>query len=190
MSTDGWRNTMRHVCRIKYDWVTERRKCCDSEQCGWAFKTMLHWKHFIYMKRQESANLQTGYRLVVTPHGSAAKNPPDPWVRKIPGRRKYQPTPVLLPGESHGWRSLEGYSPWGRTESDTTERLNISNNTTGRRRMKDDCLEAWCFFGGWWASCRVDCKDGCTVLNVQKAVELCILNKELYYVNYVWIKLL
>ena len=38
----------------------------------------------------------------------------DPWVRKIPWRRKWQPTPVFLPGESHGQRSLEGYSPWGR----------------------------------------------------------------------------
>ena len=37
--------------------------------------------------------------------------------------RKWQPTPGLLPGESHGWRSLVGYSPWGRKESDTTERL-------------------------------------------------------------------
>ena len=35
----------------------------------------------------------------------------------------WQPTPVLLPGESHGRRSLVGYSPWGRKESDTTERL-------------------------------------------------------------------
>ena len=36
-------------------------------------------------------------------------------------RRKWQPTPVLLPGKSHGWRSLVGYSPWGHKESDTTE---------------------------------------------------------------------
>ena len=36
-------------------------------------------------------------------------------------RRKWQPTPVVLPGESHGWRSLVGCSPWGRTELDTTE---------------------------------------------------------------------
>ena len=40
--------------------------------------------------------------------------------------RKWQPTPVLLPGESHGGRSLVGYSPWGRKESDTTERLHFS----------------------------------------------------------------
>ena len=37
------------------------------------------------------------------------------------GRRQWHPTPVLLPGKSHGWRSLVGCSPWGRTESDTTE---------------------------------------------------------------------
>ena len=36
---------------------------------------------------------------------------------------RWLPTPVLLPGKSHGWRSLVGCSPWGRTESDTTERL-------------------------------------------------------------------
>ena len=36
-------------------------------------------------------------------------------------RRKWQPTPVFLPGESHEWRSLVGFGPWGRTESDTTE---------------------------------------------------------------------
>ena len=49
----------------------------------------------------------------------------DPLVRKIPWRRKWQPTPVFLPGESHGQRSLVGYSPWGRKESDTTERLHF-----------------------------------------------------------------
>ena len=40
-------------------------------------------------------------------------------------RRKWQPTPILLPGKSHGWRSLLGYSPWGCKESDTTERLHL-----------------------------------------------------------------
>ena len=45
----------------------------------------------------------------------------DPWVRKIPWKRKWQPTPVFLPGEFHGQRSPVGYSPWGHKESDTTE---------------------------------------------------------------------
>ena len=49
----------------------------------------------------------------------------DPWVGKIPWKRKWQPTPVLLSGKSHGRRSLAGYSPWGRKESDTTERLHF-----------------------------------------------------------------
>ena len=49
----------------------------------------------------------------------------DPWVEKIPWRRKWQPTPVFLPGESHGRRSLVGYSPRGRKESNTTERLHF-----------------------------------------------------------------
>ena len=40
-------------------------------------------------------------------------------------RRQWHPTPVLLPGKSHGWRSLVGCSPWGREESDMTERLHF-----------------------------------------------------------------
>ena len=40
-------------------------------------------------------------------------------------RRTWQPTPVLLPGKSHGWRSLGGYSPWGYKESETTEGLHF-----------------------------------------------------------------
>ena len=44
-----------------------------------------------------------------------------PWVGKILWRRKWKPTPVCLPGESHGQRSLAGYSPYGRKESDMTE---------------------------------------------------------------------
>ena len=45
----------------------------------------------------------------------------NPWVRKIPWRRAWQPTPLFLPGESHGQRSLAGYNPWGRRELDVAE---------------------------------------------------------------------
>ena len=48
------------------------------------------------------------------------------WVGKIPWGRKWQPTPVFLPGDSHGRRNLIGYSPWGCKESETTERLCFS----------------------------------------------------------------
>ena len=49
----------------------------------------------------------------------------DPWVGKFPWRRKRQPPPVFLPGESNGQRSLVGYCPQGRKESDTTEQLHF-----------------------------------------------------------------
>ena len=45
----------------------------------------------------------------------------DPWVRKIPRRRKWQPTPVFLPGKFHQQGRLAGFSPWDCKESDTTE---------------------------------------------------------------------
>ena len=52
------------------------------------------------------------------PGGSVVKNLPvvwfDPWIWKIPWIRKWQPTPVFLPGKSHKQRSLVGYSPWDR----------------------------------------------------------------------------
>ena len=50
----------------------------------------------------------------------------DPWVKKIPWSRKWQPTPVLLPGEFHGKRILVGYVPWGSKELNTTEWLTFS----------------------------------------------------------------
>ena len=51
----------------------------------------------------------------------------DPWVRKISWRREWQPNPVLLPRESHGQRSLEGYSLWGPKESDWKTNTHIRN---------------------------------------------------------------
>jgi len=45
----------------------------------------------------------------------------DPWVGKMSWRRNWQPTPVFLPGKSHGQRSMAGYSPWDHKELDTTE---------------------------------------------------------------------
>ena len=54
----------------------------------------------------------------------------DPWVGKILWRRKWQPTPVLLPGKSLGQRHMVGYSPLGRKELDTTERLHFHFSQT------------------------------------------------------------
>ena len=61
----------------------------------------------------------------------------DPWTGKSPWRRKWQPTPVFLPGKSHGQRSLMGYSPWGRKESDTPEHAHTSVNGSGALQAPD-----------------------------------------------------
>ena len=72
-------------------------------------------------------------------------------------RRQWHPTPVLLPGKSHGWRSLVGYSPCGCWESDTTERLysHFSLACIGEgsgNPLPCSCLENPRDWGAWWAS--------------------------------------
>ena len=72
-------------------------------------------------------------------------------------RRQWHPTPVLLPGESHGWRSLVGCSPWGREESDTTERLHFhfSLSCIGEGNgnpLQCSCLEKPRDWGAWQAA--------------------------------------
>ena len=53
------------------------------------------------------------------------------------GRRKWQPSPVFLPGKYHGQRNLVGYSPWGHKESNTTERLHsLTQPKTKDQRIK------------------------------------------------------
>ena len=72
-------------------------------------------------------------------------------------RRQWQPTPVLLPGKSHGWKSLVGCSPWGREESDMTERLHfhISLSCIGEGNgnpLQCSCLENPRDGEAWWAA--------------------------------------
>ena len=62
------------------------------------------------------------------PGGTVVKNlPANPWVRKIPWSRKWQPTSVFMPGKFHGQRSLVDYSSWSCKELDTTEQLSTHN---------------------------------------------------------------
>ena len=72
-------------------------------------------------------------------------------------RRQWHPTLVLLPGKSHGWRSLAGCSPWGRDELDTTERLHVhfSLSCIGEGNgnpLQCSCLENPRDGGAWWAA--------------------------------------
>ena len=71
-------------------------------------------------------------------------------------RRLWHPTPVLLPGKSHGWRSLVGCSPWGREESDTTEPLHFHFSLAcigegNGNPLQCSCLENPRDGGAWWA---------------------------------------
>ena len=91
----------------------------------------------------EAENPQpTPWRFCPKPHNQVSlvaqtvKNLPavqETWVwflgQEDPWRRKWQPTPVFLSEESHGWRNLVGYSPWGRKELDTTERVSLIHFT-------------------------------------------------------------
>ena len=72
-------------------------------------------------------------------------------------RRQWHPTPVLFPGKSHGWRSLEGCSPWGCWGSDTTERLHfhfslLSIGEGNGNTLQCSCLENPRDGGAWWAA--------------------------------------
>ena len=103
------------------------------------------WQTFLIRKKVQMNVLSMFYHIVANlsfhslflkslfGHHMAqtVKNPPAlqencVWVGKIPWRREWLLTPVFLPGDSHGQRSLAGYSPWGHKESDTTERSTLS----------------------------------------------------------------
>ena len=78
-------------------------------------------------------------------------------ILKVSRRRQWHPTPVLLPGESHGRRCLVGYSPWGCEELDTTEWLHFhfSLSCTGEGNgnpLQCSCLENPRDGGAWWAA--------------------------------------
>ena len=94
-------------------------------------------QHTVFLERT-SLVAQTVKRL-----STMRETQVQPWVGKIPWRRKWQSTPILLPGKSHGQRSLVGYSPWGRKKLDTTERHGyraILVEKTNERKRKLFCL--------------------------------------------------
>ena len=73
-----------------------------------------------------STNLIRWYRLCLQ-----CRRPRfNPWLGKIPWRREWLPTPVFLPGEFYGQKSLVGYSPWSHKESDMAERLTQTHGQT------------------------------------------------------------
>ena len=85
----------------------------------------------------------------------------NPWLGKIPWRRRWQPTPVLMPGKFHGWRSLVGYSPWGCKELDTTERLHFTK-LRGSIYQEGNPMDR----GAWWATVHGVAKESDTTWQV------------------------
>ena len=79
----------------------------------------------------------------------------DPWVRKIPWRRAWQPIPVFLPGESHGQRRLADYSPQGRKESDTTDATQhartFQSAFLNAYYVSSTVLGTWCTLNKTWS---------------------------------------
>ena len=92
--------------RIGYDWVTKHSMLCNIVMINQASLVAQLVKNLLQCRRLRF----------------------DPWVGKIPWRRKWQPTPVHLPGESHGQRSQASYSPWGPKELDMTVGLFTFND--------------------------------------------------------------
>ena len=79
----------------------------------------------------------------------------DPWVGRISWRRARQPTPVFLPGESHGQRSLVGCSPWDPRELDTTEQLTLNCRSFIRMSFKSSWVP-FSFLVSSSIMCRLD----------------------------------
>jgi len=81
----------------------------------------------------------------------------DPWVTKIPWRRKWLATPVFLPGKSHGQKSLVGYSPQGHKESDATEHQ--EKTKSGGNSMYPFCIatlkKQFCYLKTWLKITRI-----------------------------------
>ena len=114
------------------------------------------------------------------------------WKRKfsvLPGslqRRRWHPAPALLPGKSHGWRSLVG-SPWGRYESDTTERLHFhfSLSCIGEGNgnpLQCSCLENPRDRGAWWAAIYGVAQSQTQLKRLSSSI--CSLNN-LFYLDFV-----
>ena len=108
-----------HMVRFHFLWMNYFLGCVCMCVCVW-FSRWLSGKEAICHHRRHRR------------HGF------NPWVRKIPWSRKWQPTPVFLPGKFHGQRSLVDCSPWGHKESDVAEHTRACTDThTYRERERE-----------------------------------------------------
>ena len=120
--------------RVKPDWVTN----------ALTFTLWWVWRELNERGNQDGGCMGVSFMIIHQtthlfglPCGCGGKEPTcqcrrcgfNPWLRNIPRRRKWQPTPVFLPEKSHGQKSLVGYSPQGHKESNMTEWLSMHAHT-------------------------------------------------------------
>ena len=101
----------------------------------WAPRSLLCWSQLLLLHESQVLNVKYAIILQVgsLPLATAGVFTPEKVANTtyksqklvLPHPKSQHPTPGLLPGNSHGWRSPVGYSPWGRKESDTTEQLHF-----------------------------------------------------------------
>ena len=101
------------------------RSFCQREKNTKFFSSLIWTKYILFIL--ESEKNSPNHSQFSTVAGDRVGLETMVLMSSIPAlrRRRWHPTPVLLPGKSHGWRSLVGCSPWGREESDTTEQLHF-----------------------------------------------------------------
>ena len=123
------------------------KKCLENYKSARWTPVRRVWKWLQVLNTKVSQSFRGGHSYEVL----VVKNPPanagdrrrfNPWVGRILWRRAWQPTPVLLPGESHGQRSLAGYGPLSYIESDTTKVTARMHSSEDWRRtlIKHECF--------------------------------------------------
>ena len=101
---------------------------CHLHICGYWYFSWKSWFQLVLPLVQHCLPLWRRWWRVCLQCGRLGF---DPWVGMIPWRRKWQPTPVFLSGKFHGWKSLVGYSPWGRRVEHDWARTPINSIESG-----------------------------------------------------------
>ena len=112
--------------------VSHSCPCASHSGCFLLYNEVKYWHLEVEISCRQYKNWASLLAQMVKNLPAMQETRVHPWVGNILWRREQQPTPVFLPGESHGQRSLMGYSPWGHKESDTTEWLSTAQQKIGR----------------------------------------------------------
>ena len=121
-------------------WITISFSKGSSQPREWTQVSLIA-RQILYLLSHQGSIEQLHFHFRASLVAQKIKHLPAMWETWIWWRRKWQPIPVLLPGISHGWRSLVGYSPWGRKVSDMTEQLHFYQNACWIKQLKEEVIE-------------------------------------------------